>query len=823
MYSNPDDEDYKGMPGSYGYKVPDGSHSDDEDDDSLPSSGDEDDDIMSGSGGDSIMSGSGGDSDNSDFLGGHGQKRNAYGSGKGKGKNKKSKGPQTLTIWRKEDAVGITEYLGTHEGFFAIIKQRYKDFQVNEINAQGEVIYYTNDSISDPPNKKEHIVTEGTPACVPEEKISEIDHMFDVHSKTANEKDKKDKRMIYEVLIKVDGLEKQERFSIHSFIKNRYKKVITSTKEIKGEKYIQVRRGITDDRWNNKISWPETQKYTYFVLYKENMDTIEAINKVASMIKVKPPKFCCLGYKDKRCVSSQLVSVPEVNPQRLYNVTKDNWAIKVGNFCYKNEPLKLGQFSGNRFRIVLRKISASDEVVNKAVERLKCNGFINYYGMHRFGTSNVSNYNIGKLLLQGSWSEVVNFILTPSSTNFHGENYFMNMALQEYNKNGNVVQALKQLDDCQKGSSLEAQILRGISECGKDDLVGALSKLPRNSIVQYLHAYQSFIWNSIASRRIKQFGVTVLPGDLVWRLPSALNKEKFLREINETIDAEDSTSVAELTQEEAEDNNFGNNKNVHIHVLTAEEAKNTDISQILLPLPGYDILLPENEMKDWYVEMLVKDGLTLEKLQNSVKAYSARGVYRCLLVQPSDVSHCITYYNDVSKSLVQSDKEKLKGEDVEKNKLEGLPGLEEGKKPKPLEPMDVDGPSAGKSESNQLTDQKDKNKESDDENTAMEEGSEGCSGTNGAGANGSFIMGRYGAYGQPRFDMTKGKMKALILELALPASSYASMALRELLKIDSSTQFQNILDPSRANMELGRGNTSFGRGRGRKSKRRRRC
>ena len=35
--------------------------------------------------------------------------------------------------------------------------------------------------------------------------------------------------------------------------------------------------------------------------------------------------------------------------------------------------------------------------------------------------------------------------------------------------------------------------------------------------VLYLHAYQSFIWNQIVSRRIAKYGLTVLPGDIIRR------------------------------------------------------------------------------------------------------------------------------------------------------------------------------------------------------------------------------------------------------------------------------------------------------------------
>lgn len=785
----------------------------------MASNSDNDDYDSDPAGYDSYGSNDDGDSDGDSYN----YDSDNYGSDGSYYKRKKEKyEAPSITIWRKDEDVGITEYCGDHKGFFAIIKQRYSDCVVSEINSQGEV-HLTDESVPDRPKEKENIVSGEMPAYIPEEKIAEIDCMFDM--------DKKAEKRIHEVLIKIDGLEKQKRTEMHLFIKSRYKKVLTSTKIIDKEKYIQVRRAITDDHWNQKIPWPKLERYTNFVLYKENIDTMEAIKKLSSMLKVKPEMFSFAGAKDKRAKTTQLVSVPEVAPQRLHNVTKDNWAIKVGNFCFHHKPLKLGQFYGNRYKLVLRKISAingktkiSDEVVNIAVENLKSHGFINYYGLHRFGTSHISNCDMGKSLLQGKVSDVLNLILTPKG-NFYGEHYFTNMALQEYQKTGNAKEALTKLKDAGSVNGMEAMLLRKIAECENKDKVG----LPKYIHNLYLQAYQSYIWNSIVSRRIKEFGMKVLPGDLVRQNPDSSKSEKYdFEESNEIIDAEDSTSLIEVVDDDSE-----KNMNLNIHLLTADEAKNTEISQILMPLPGHDILMPGNEIKKWYVEMLEKDGLSLEKISGDT---TVRGLYRHLLVRPSDVSHTITYYNDVSKPLVQSDKQRLKGEDVEENKLEGLPGLAQGKIENKPETMDQDD----KNDPTQSTDEAKKAVGTDDENSDSDDELGGAYGASrGRGAYGAFrgrVRGRgrgrgfgrggYGAYGASEpVDPSKGRMKALILEMTLPASCYPSMAIRELLKFDSSTQYQNILDPATASSVLGQGiSRGFGRGRfsrGRRSRGRR--
>lgn len=49
----------------------------------------------------------------------------------------------------KEVEVGITEYISKFDGFSAIIKGRYSDFQVNEINLDGEIAKLTTTKFPD--------------------------------------------------------------------------------------------------------------------------------------------------------------------------------------------------------------------------------------------------------------------------------------------------------------------------------------------------------------------------------------------------------------------------------------------------------------------------------------------------------------------------------------------------------------------------------------------------------------------------------------------------------------------------------------------------
>lgn len=41
----------------------------------------------------------------------------------------------------------------------------------------------------------------------------------------------------------------------------------------------------------------------------------------------------------------------------------------------------------------------------------------------------------------------------------------------------------------------------------------------------YLHAFQSVVWNRIVSRRVKEFGINPIPGDLVYKRDSLTRRE----------------------------------------------------------------------------------------------------------------------------------------------------------------------------------------------------------------------------------------------------------------------------------------------------------
>ena len=59
----------------------------------------------------------------------------------------------------------------------------------------------------------------------------------------------------------------------------------------------------------------------------------------------------------------------------------------VSDFAYVAAPLRLGSLAGNRFTITLRDIDCDAEAALAALSALRERGFVNYFGLQRFGSN----------------------------------------------------------------------------------------------------------------------------------------------------------------------------------------------------------------------------------------------------------------------------------------------------------------------------------------------------------------------------------------------------------------------------------------------------
>ncbi|XP_058682797.1 pseudouridylate synthase 7 homolog isoform X4 [Poecile atricapillus] len=514
-----------------------------------------------------------------------------------------------------ESDVGITKFVSSHKGFSGILKERYSDFVVHEIGKDGRVSHLDDFSVPVDDEVNFEDPSEETFTVLSDEDKQRLEELQLFKNKEAS------------VAIEVIEDTKEKRTIIHQAVKSLFPGLETKTEDRDGKKYIIAyhaagKKALANPR---KHSWPKSRgSYCHFVLYKENKDTMDAINVLSKFLRVKPNIFSYMGTKDKRAITVQEIAVLRITAQRLAHLNKCLMNFKLGNFSYKNHPLKLGELQGNHFTVVLRNITGTDDQIEQAMHSLREIGFINYYGMQRFGTTAVPTYQIGRAILQNNWTEVMDLILKPRPG---AEKGYLVKCREEWAKT--------------------------------KDPAAALKKLPVKS-------YQSYVWNNMVSKRIEEYGLRAVPGDLILKGATAVHIEE------------------------------GDVDNYTIH-------------DVVMPLPGFDVIYPKHKIGEAYKEMLVADNLDINNMRHKIRDYSLSGAYRKIIIRPQNVNWEVVAYDDPKIPLFTTDLDKLEG------------------KPLPVLPMD-------------------------------------------------------------------GKFRALKMEFSLPPSTYATMAIREVLKMDTSIKNQTQLN-----------------------------
>lgn len=433
-----------------------------------------------------------------------------------------------------------------------------------------------------------------------------------------------------------------------------------------------------------ELAWLELGgNYLHFTLYKENKDTMEIISYLARQLKMRPHSFQFAGTKDRRGITVQRVSVYRVFADRLINIGRTLRNAKIGNYEYQPHGLQLGELTGNEFVITLRDCHFGDtevceidvaraaQIVRQAIEHFKNKGFINYYGLQRFGTFSTRTDHVGVKMLQGDFKAAVEAILdynpmsltaaqnpTLDNGNISNDDKARAYAINSFKTSGRVHPAL---DELPRKFSAEANIIRhlGVQE-KSNDYFGAINMIPRNLRLMYVHAYQSLVWNVAASERWKRFGDIVQEGDLVL--------------VNEHKDKLQSLDKQELIDDDgevvvrpADDDRAVDAKDFYIRAraLRKDEVSSGGytIFDIVLPTPGYDIIYPANEISQVYQDFMASHrggGLDPFDMRRKWKDVSLSGSYRKLLARPGpDISYEIKTYDDENEQFVQTDLDRL--------------------------------------------------------------------------------------------------------------------------------------------------------------------
>ncbi|XP_035817050.1 pseudouridylate synthase 7 homolog isoform X2 [Zea mays] len=526
-----------------------------------------------------------------------------------------------------EPDVGISRFASSIPGFRGALKQRYSDFIVHEVACDGALVRLTSFDLPDIEESGDNAEDGDSDATADPSRALESFRLLcgeaDYHALRGflERVSEGGDGYLSPIILSADA-DKAHRSEVHEFIKRNFKFLNTDTVEHNDgiQKCIRVRlgsgprcgrgrnrRGMDTSGWRDdkpfdsrgSTFWPyHLGKFLRFHLYKENKDTHEALGVIGKLAGVQPRSFGFAGTKDKRAVTTQQVTVFKVHASRLAALNSKLTGIRVGDFSYVKEGLALGRLRGNHFAITLRNVIAeSADDINAAVNGLSKNGFINYYGLQRFGSGSVPTHFVGAALLRGEWRHAVSLIL---GTRVH------------YKWHVDVDAALRGMP---RHLTVERAILQRLKNY-PGNYLQALMAIPKALRLMYVHSYQSYLWNHAASMRVEKYGISqVVEGDLVYKTGSSLGEAIT----TDTFDDDDShvnspemeMSCETLTEEMIQSVKVVDSEDLLKAVYSFED--------VVLPLPGSETLFPGNEVTMIYHEIAKKDGISLIESAHGIK------------------------------------------------------------------------------------------------------------------------------------------------------------------------------------------------------------
>ncbi len=139
-------------------------------------------------------------------------------------------------------------------------------------------------------------------------------------------------------------------------------------------------------------------KYLILKIKKSDMSTWKLIHVISKATGLNERDIGYAGLKDKNATTIQYISIPKQYERELINLTTEK--IEILEKTYNKSPLRIGQLKGNKFSIVLHKVSASSSKrISQVASEMAEKGFPNYFGYQRFGEDNRS-YLQGKQIAE---------------------------------------------------------------------------------------------------------------------------------------------------------------------------------------------------------------------------------------------------------------------------------------------------------------------------------------------------------------------------------------------------------------------------------------
>src|SRR5579885_385312 len=139
-------------------------------------------------------------------------------------------------------------------------------------------------------------------------------------------------------------------------------------------------------------------EHLYVRLTKKGVSTPQVVTRLSSWFGIKARSIGVAGLKDAQAVTTQMMSLQGVSPERIARVQPDGQILAIEVLGYHRNRLRTGHHAGNHFQLVVRGVMpGAESALSIVLTELVRRGLPNYFGPQRQGRDG-QNYQVGALL-----------------------------------------------------------------------------------------------------------------------------------------------------------------------------------------------------------------------------------------------------------------------------------------------------------------------------------------------------------------------------------------------------------------------------------------
>jgi tRNA pseudouridine13 synthase len=242
---------------------------------------------------------------------------------------------------------------------------------------------------------------------------------------------------------------------------------------------------------------------------KENWETHHLLRDMARQLCISDERIGIAGIKDKRAITTQTMSIRGITADDLKKITLPG--VRITPLGRSNKDIAPGDLKGNEFDIIIRDICLDREEMESRISAISAGvaaagGVPNYFGYQRFGIKRPVTHLVGEQIVKG---DVEGAAMTFIARSFPWEKP----------ENQEVRNIVRDTLDFRKGLEIYPLNLRYERTMmhhllmRPGDYKGAFRALPGGLITMFVHAFQSYLFNLILSRRLALGKSLSVPGE----------------------------------------------------------------------------------------------------------------------------------------------------------------------------------------------------------------------------------------------------------------------------------------------------------------------